>query len=436
MKLFDKEKMTMNMKKLTAIAAAAIMAAGICTGFPNMAGTETGSPLSITVEAANSDFVIKTDEDGLKYIAEYKGNGGNVKIPDDIDYIGESAFAGNSDIISVTFPKKCDWIDSAAFKECANLEKVVFEGNAGIGTSAFEFCISLKSVTIKGGWAYPVYNGAFWGCTSLKKVKTGKNKIVGDEFFIDGSAFADCVSLTSITIPEGCTDIYGCAFLNCFSLSKLTIPAGTNINTSDGGDCHLGYAKLYKTSSDHENNAYGEQGVQPEIFVADGKKSGYYDKYQSASKVTNYDSFYFIIGTNSNIYFGGKKYTPKQLTLTVTKGSPAEKWAKENKVKYVYAGSSSGKAGAPANIKASKTNNSVTLTWDAADGADMYRVYKYNEKTGKYEKYKDVKSAKCTIKGLSANTKYKFKVASYSKNKDGKYVKGGTSKAVSVTTKK
>ena len=115
-----------------------------------------------------------------------------------------------------------------------------------------------------------------------------------------------------------------------------------------------------------------------------------------------------------------------------------EKWAKENNVKYTYASSSSSSsaAAAPENIKASKTSDSVTLTWDKADGADMYKVYKYNGKTGKYEKYKDVKSAKCTVSGLSANTKYKFKVVSYSKNKDGKYVKGESSKAVSVTTKK
>lgn len=97
--------------------------------------------------------------------------------------------------------------------------------------------------------------------------------------------------------------------------------------------------------------------------------------------------------------------------------------------------SSGGSSAAPSNIKASKTTNSVTLSWDKASGADMYRVYKYNDKTGKYEKYKDVKSAKCTVSGLKAGTKYKFKVVAYSKNNDGKYVKGESSKAVSVTTK-
>lgn len=97
--------------------------------------------------------------------------------------------------------------------------------------------------------------------------------------------------------------------------------------------------------------------------------------------------------------------------------------------------SSGGSSAALSDVKTSSTKNSVTLTWDKASGADMYRVYKYNDKTGKYEKYKDVKSAKCTVSGLKAGTKYKFKVAAYSKNSDGKYVKGESSKAVSVTTK-
>lgn len=96
---------------------------------------------------------------------------------------------------------------------------------------------------------------------------------------------------------------------------------------------------------------------------------------------------------------------------------------------------SGGSSAAPSNIKASKTADSITLTWDSASGADMYRVYMYNDKTEKYEKYKDVKSAKCTVSGLKAGTKYKFKVTAYSKNKDGKYVQGESSKAVSITTK-
>lgn len=51
----------------------------------------------------------------------------------------------------------------------------------------------------------------------------------------------------------------------------------------------------------------------------------------------SFDIAAYFDGSKSYELVNCKKYTPKQLTLTVTKGSPAEKWAKANKVKYVYA---------------------------------------------------------------------------------------------------
>lgn len=56
----------MNMKKIAAIAAAAVMAAGICAGVP--AGTENSSLFAVTAEAADNGFVIETDENGDKYV--------------------------------------------------------------------------------------------------------------------------------------------------------------------------------------------------------------------------------------------------------------------------------------------------------------------------------------------------------------------------------
>lgn len=423
----------MNIKKIAAFAAAAVMAAGICTGVP--VGTENTSLLAVTAEAADSDFVIKSDSQGYKYVAEYKGKGGDIKIPSGISFIGTKVFAGNDTITSVTFPKSCDLVLTSSFAECTNLKKVVFEGNAAISQNAFEWCISLESVTVKGSIETAIGSAAFYGCSSLKTVKIEKNEM---DFAIGSGAFRDCFSLTSINIPDKCTEIYACAFLNCFSLTKLTIPEKTKINTDNGGECHFGYAAVYKTKDGFEDAKLGGS-TRPEIFVADGKKSGYYDKYSvlDDAHISSDEHLkdYFITGYYYGICLGAKKYTPKQLTVTVTKGSSAEKWAKANKVKYVYAKSSAGSkdAAAPSNVKASSTKNSVTLTWDKADGADMYRVYKYNDKTKKYEKYKDVTSAKCTVSGLSANTKYKFKITAYNKI-NGKYVKGKSSSVISVTT--
>lgn len=417
----------MNIKKLTAIAAAVIMAAGICTGVPT--GTETGSPLAITAEAADSDFVTDVNADGNKLLIEYKGKGGDVVIPEGIEWVEPYVFKENNTITSVTFPESCWSVGGEAFHKCANLKKVVFNGNAGIGTYTFSGCVSLESVTIKGGIVF-LQGGAFNECYALKTVTV--DKVYDGEFYIGASAFNNCYSLTSINIPDNCTEIYGCAFLNCFSLEKLTIPPKTKINTENKGSGHFGWIKIYKTNDDALLAYFGDKKDYI-LKVADGKTTG----WSMLIKMEN------VNGENVML-MAPDKYTPKQLTVTVTKGSPAEKWAKENGVKYEYAKdtvitekttAAAPKAAAPANIKASKTNNSVTLTWDKADGAAIYRVYMYNEKTGKYEKYKDVKNAKCTVTGLKAGTKYKFKVVSYSKE-DGKYVKGESSKAVSVTTKK
>lgn len=85
---------------------------------------------------------------------------------------------------------------------------------------------------------------------------------------------------------------------------------------------------------------------------------------------------------------------------------------------------------APTEIKASKTSKSITLYWNDT-GADMYRVYIYNETTKKYKKYRDVGETSCTIMNLEPNTKYKFKISTYWKN-----TKYETTKAITVTTKK
>ncbi len=116
----------------------------------------------------------------------------------------------------------------------------------------------------------------------------------------------------------------------------------------------------------------------------------------------------------------------------MTEGSDAERYAEENDIAFRYdtAESESVFSG----FKTTATSSSVTLTWDAIEGAELYKVYMYNDETGKFTKYKDVKNPKCRVSGLEANTKYRFKVVVYAKDAEGKFVKGETSKAVSAST--
>ncbi|MCH5194405.1 MAG: fibronectin type III domain-containing protein [Oscillospiraceae bacterium] len=92
------------------------------------------------------------------------------------------------------------------------------------------------------------------------------------------------------------------------------------------------------------------------------------------------------------------------------------------------------KLSAPENVSASKTADSITLKWNAVKGADAYRVYKYDEKSEEFVKYKNVSGTSCKVTDLEKNTKYIFKIASL-KNVDDKFSEQGITGKISATTK-
>lgn len=63
------------------------------------------------------------------------------------------------------------------------------------------------------------------------------------------------------------------------------------------------------------------------------------------------------------------------------------------------------------NLTMSKnTANTITLAWDDADDADAYRVYRYNEGTGKYDYLATTSDTGFTDTNLQPGTNYQYKV--------------------------
>lgn len=95
--------------------------------------------------------------------------------------------------------------------------------------------------------------------------------------------------------------------------------------------------------------------------------------------------------------------------------------------------SAASKLAAPTNIKATVTDTSVKLTWSKVSGADAYRVFMLNSKSGKYEKVKNVSGTSANITGLTAGKTYKFKAAALVKSGSG-YALQTTSAAAAAKT--
>ena len=88
---------------------------------------------------------------------------------------------------------------------------------------------------------------------------------------------------------------------------------------------------------------------------------------------------------------------------------------------------------APTDVKAVASVDSVTLTWTAVEGADAYRIYKYDRVSQKFLKTKSVTGNSAYIKDLQTNNTYYFKVAALRKE-GNRYVLGGISEKVTAKT--
>ena len=161
----------------------------------------------------------------------------DIKIPNNVTSVGESAFSKCTGLTSITIPKGVTSIDDRAFENCTGLISVVIpDGVTNIGNSAFYNCTGLKSIEIPGSITN-IGSCAFYSCTGLTNIE-----IPGSVTNIGNSAFNSCKSLVSITMSNGVTYIGDNAFYSCKSLTSIAIP---NTVTNVGDYAFKSCSKLY-----------------------------------------------------------------------------------------------------------------------------------------------------------------------------------------------
>ena len=253
------------------------------TGYYNNESNWNGNALYLDgwlLDVRESEQTELQIAEGTKHIADNVCFGHtalqSVSFPEGLETVGTSAFYGCGNVKSVVFPESLKNLGMHVFYACDRWIEVYFMGDAPeIGEGSFYSCVSdtpwkfaisddmtMFYIEGKAGWTWPRWNGyptATWDGVNVPEppvdeitypVEGGSlyfRKSTGEIYDCDESvtaadipaeiegvavrsisndAFAECASLTSVTIPDSVTRIGAEAFSGCGSLTAITIPSG------------------------------------------------------------------------------------------------------------------------------------------------------------------------------------------------------------------
>ncbi len=247
----------------------------VCQFANAVEAAEGGKELPSLVRAVAVDVLRMMELDG-RCLVRFLTNLKHVEIPEGIESLAKSCFFDKRGILSVTFPRSLREIGNRAFRNCINLERVIFRGeDPKIHSDTFKSCSSLKYIHTWEGSVYELSGPGmikekgipslvsaihrqvlgnfrisgtmllkYLGSESRVVVPEGITVIAEEAFAgneavdrvilpesvrrIGAEAFRDCVLLQTIVLPESLSQMGARAFENCVKLIRIQIPSAVS----------------------------------------------------------------------------------------------------------------------------------------------------------------------------------------------------------------
>lgn len=156
----------------------------------------------------------------------------NIKLPDNLRFIGNDTFYGSS-LKEILIPNNVRFLWTGAFGKCVSLSEIKMPSKLRyIGVNCFKGCTNISSILIPDEVFY-IAGGAFESCSSLKSISYGQNLLT-----VGNNAFANCTKLETIELPSKVLSIGKSVFEGCSRLSKALLSDNmTDIESSMFKDC-------------------------------------------------------------------------------------------------------------------------------------------------------------------------------------------------------
>lgn len=159
----------------------------------------------------------------------------SISLPDSLTSIESNAFAGCTGLTSIVIPDKVTSVNSTAFSGCINIstvsmpasirnyipnvKNVTITSGSAIQASAFENCTTLLSATLPDSLV-SIGNNAFYGCTNLNGLNIPSNVTS-----IGANAFYNCTSISTIVLPDSISSLDSTAFTGCSNIKRVSLSA-------------------------------------------------------------------------------------------------------------------------------------------------------------------------------------------------------------------